>query len=834
MATISRRYAVTKLLGSEPLVYIRAQKVTCSYKDARPNTVLHVYLDGVKYDHRVQSRDWTTASAFKALGEPVVVSANGDVEFIIHIEGGKFKAGDLDIIATEAEDISELAVNGNTLGKLDAKFVAQGTLQVFRKTISILDIETIDPPPPPPPPTGGVDPLAQSFFTYGKQGGVFVTSIEVYFYTKDSTFPVSVDLREMLNGYPTQKLVSEDAQVTLYPAQISVSNDASVATKFTFPVPIYLPQDKEFCFVVKSNCNTYQVWASKMGEKSNETKKTIFEQPYIGSLFKSQNEQTWTTDQFEDMKFKLNIADFNSETAHITLGGDSANRWVKGTQFFTTTGSNKVVYRSFEQHGYTLFDNKERIAINPISIHANAIYNGIVGANLAGSFPITRIVDDYSIEFELAGSTVGFNATSTGPINSCGVVTHIVFENQGADSPIPSNLIIPTPVGGTQATATVNVAVHYGSGPRFVGATVTNPGAGYTTNVQVDAGTWPGIVMAYSEAWFNVSINKPISLFVPNLEFATPVGTALRATHKLLDTNYQYAGGDVPTDLYAANFALYESIIANRATQVNNGEADSSFKLNLTLTTSASNVSPVLDLRKGATVTSYANAINDQAFVEDTSATIASSPVTGYTSLYGGTSYSSAPVVTIVPAEDEPNMENIVPATATSTVSGGIVTALTISGGSGYTRTPTIIIAAPGGAGQTATAAAVINRVNSELLPNNGYALAKYITKEIKLETLSTGIKVISFLASTPDTSVDWYIRTSMQNDTSTHSDLPWKKLQCDVQRNKSASFGDLYDYEFYLYDLPEFDIYNLKCVMSSKYKNMSPVIKNYRVIAVV
>ena len=62
MATISRHYAVTKLLGSEPLVYIRAQSVTCSYSDARPNTVLHVFLDGVKYDHRIEPRDWATAS----------------------------------------------------------------------------------------------------------------------------------------------------------------------------------------------------------------------------------------------------------------------------------------------------------------------------------------------------------------------------------------------------------------------------------------------------------------------------------------------------------------------------------------------------------------------------------------------------------------------------------------------------------------------------------------------------------------------------------------------------------------------------------------------------
>ena len=68
-----------------------------------------------------------------------------------------------------------------------------------------------------------------------------------------------------------------------------------------------------------------------------------------------------------------------------------------------------------------------------------------------------------------------------------------------------------------------------GSAQRFIGATITNPGRGYTSNVVVNAGTWPGTVTAHAEAWFNVSINKPISLFVPNLEFATPVGTTIRA-----------------------------------------------------------------------------------------------------------------------------------------------------------------------------------------------------------------------------------------------------------------------------------------------------------------
>jgi hypothetical protein len=215
-----------------------------------------VFVEGIKYNHRVEPRDWAN-SGYKAQGNPVIVSASGRVEFKIHLEAGKFRAGDVHIVATEASELSELEINGNTLGQLSADFIAQGTLQVFRTTVSLLDVDLVQPPPPP----RTTDPLAQSFFTYGKVGGVYVTSIDLYFYTKDSTFPVSVDIREMTNGYPTQKLVSADAVVTKYPAAINVSNDATSVTNFEFPVPIYLEQDREYCFVVKANCNTYQLWA---------------------------------------------------------------------------------------------------------------------------------------------------------------------------------------------------------------------------------------------------------------------------------------------------------------------------------------------------------------------------------------------------------------------------------------------------------------------------------------------------------------------------------------------------------------------------------------------
>ena len=47
---------------------------------------------------------------------------------------------------------------------------------------------------------GWIDPLAQSFLV-DDVGGVFLTSLDLFFGTKDSTIPVTVQIQEMVNGY---------------------------------------------------------------------------------------------------------------------------------------------------------------------------------------------------------------------------------------------------------------------------------------------------------------------------------------------------------------------------------------------------------------------------------------------------------------------------------------------------------------------------------------------------------------------------------------------------------------------------------------------------------
>ena len=157
----------------------------------------------------------------------------------------------------------------------------------------------------------GRDPLAQSFFV-NSADGMFVTAIEAYFQVKDTTLPVTMQIRTMRDGTPTTTILPF-GEVDLMPSQVNISDDASVATKFTFPSPVYLKGNTEYAFVLLADTPEYGAWISRMGEEDvtgtltdeNATRQVISQQPLLGSLFKSQNGSTWDASQFEDLKFTM-------------------------------------------------------------------------------------------------------------------------------------------------------------------------------------------------------------------------------------------------------------------------------------------------------------------------------------------------------------------------------------------------------------------------------------------------------------------------------------------------------------------------------------------------
>ena len=95
----------------------------------------------------------------------------------------------------------------------------------------------------------GLIHLAQSILL---DKSAFVTKLDLNFTTKDAAIPVTVSIREMVNGFPTQTVVPF-SEVTLNPGAVSTS----AATTFTFPSPVFLQDGVEYAIVIMANSNKY-------------------------------------------------------------------------------------------------------------------------------------------------------------------------------------------------------------------------------------------------------------------------------------------------------------------------------------------------------------------------------------------------------------------------------------------------------------------------------------------------------------------------------------------------------------------------------------------------
>jgi hypothetical protein len=179
------------------------------------------------------------------------------------------------------------------------------------------------------------DPVAQTFIIDKENypNGVFIDSVKLFFATKaDEYAPVTLSIVGTLNGYPNGETV-DNSQVTLTAENINISNnpqylDPTTYTVFKFPAPVYLESNKLYAMIVKCpTSNEYTIYTAQNGDNAiaSSTKNLpsdptptaatkINSAPYVGSLFLSQNSQTWTADQNESMMFTIDRCVFSTGT----------------------------------------------------------------------------------------------------------------------------------------------------------------------------------------------------------------------------------------------------------------------------------------------------------------------------------------------------------------------------------------------------------------------------------------------------------------------------------------------------------------------------------------
>ncbi len=166
-----------------------------------------------------------------------------------------------------------------------------------------------------------VDPLAQTFFVneFTNPKGIFVPNISVFFATKDSSLPVTLEIRKTVNGYPSADDIILGARITKNPADVFLpeSPNTPKATQFVFDKPVFL-EPAEYSIVLLTNSSNYTVFIATVGETRIDNGQVVASQPYTGSLFKSQNARTWEPDQLSDLAFEIRKCAFNTSGSFFT------------------------------------------------------------------------------------------------------------------------------------------------------------------------------------------------------------------------------------------------------------------------------------------------------------------------------------------------------------------------------------------------------------------------------------------------------------------------------------------------------------------------------------
>jgi len=275
------------------------------------------------------------------------------------------------------------------------------------------------------PPRGfrGRDPVAQSFYV-DTIGGIFVSSVDLFFSAKSSTLPVTVELRTMINGYPTREVLPF-GQVNVAAADITTTTDASTATTFTFPSPVYLQPMQEYCFVALCNTDEFTVYTARMGQKTLDDSRLISKQPYLGSMFKSQNGGTWNAEQNEDVKFKINFCTFTTNAigkVHL-VNDDVPVKTLPRTNPISTTASSADITIHHPNHGMHSTAANVTIAGVP-----SGTLNGIASTNINGTYTAIKNIKMDSYQVTVANSDT---ASATGDIGGTDNVTatrNILFD----------------------------------------------------------------------------------------------------------------------------------------------------------------------------------------------------------------------------------------------------------------------------------------------------------------------------------------------------------------------------------------------------------------------
>ena len=627
----------SKVISRGIVPFVRPRTIEFSGTCFAPNTRLYVFFDRVDVTvYCTPSSSLFTTDTTIAAGSPLITNGSGQIEgsFAIPDYRGRelgtvpfFRTGEVEFRLTSSDTNARTGAGNTGLKAFTAgqiTYQAKGIIETTQETIvatrePILVQTDVDQETIMTAAAASVqetvtnflhDPLAQTFMV-PDDGGSFITNVDFFFGAKDETLPVWCEIRNVVNGYPGPKVLPFGRKV-LNPDQINLdATTGATPTKFTFDSPVFLQSGTEYCVVLMTTSLDYRVWIAQMGEEDvGGSQRVISKQPHLGVLFKSQNNTTWNAIQMQDLKFTLNRANFTSTAATLPLQNkiigdvatDTSGATAYGKRLITNplqlTHNTTAMKIAHQDHG--MYSSSNNVKICGVTSGVSTTLNGAITAtanslvltsatNFAASNLSSRCyvkIDNEIMYGTLSGTTISSLTRGIDITTSGASAAHA----NGAT--VELYQILGTPLDQVNKTHTAIGNIDTNSYTVTVTTAPTITGADSTPTAQLGGND----VYASENYRFETIRSIVGALELPNTILSANLKTTSATSPSGTETSFNFdTTGDVVE--LNENFDFDTTrMIASSYNETNEMSGAKSMNMDITMSTTQANLSPVIDL----------------------------------------------------------------------------------------------------------------------------------------------------------------------------------------------------------------------------------------------
>jgi len=301
-----------------------------------------------------------------------------------------------------------------------------------------------------------------------------LSSLDLFFSTKDSNLPITICLREVDANIPSDP-INTLATVTLPSSAVNIAGKdlnnnitAISATRFTFPRPILVESNKLYAIVIQSDSNNYKLVAAVNGDPNTLTGTTINGvYSYYKSLYKRTN-NTQVEIENTTLKFVLYKAQFNTaltgqfdSTASVVT---NSNAFIINCDYTLPENTNVewrysldnwVTYKLTHPYFYTRLTSRYSgtIQFRIVMTTTNANFSPIIQYGSATISSISNLLTSYYVSNIFTGNTTYNNikvvlqqytpASTTQTLYWTDTLVHLSSEV------VPSNVIADNVISST-------------------------------------------------------------------------------------------------------------------------------------------------------------------------------------------------------------------------------------------------------------------------------------------------------------------------------------------------------------------------------------------------